>query len=249
MNPTLNYAIGALLLPPTSLVLLALGGLLAARRLPRLGSIVAGLAVLALLVLSTPVVAVALARAVEPPPLADPRATRAQAIVVLGGGRALGAPEYGGETLNRETLQRVRYGAALARATGLPVLVSGGRPAGRGTHAEADLMREALEREFGVAVKWIENASNTTRDNARFSAPMLRAQGIDRILLVTHAVHMPRARAQFERQGLTVTPAPTGYLGREPFHAGHLVPGAEALRRSNAVLFERLALLRDRIFD
>jgi uncharacterized SAM-binding protein YcdF (DUF218 family) len=235
-------------MPPTSLVLLALAGLWAARHRPRLGGAVCALALLALVALSTPLAGLALAAELEPEPLRDPQAAGAQAIVILGGGRAYGAPEFGGETLSRDTLQRVRYGAVLARATGLPLLVAGGLP-GRGTRAEADLMREALAREFGVPVRWAEAASTTTRDNARLSAKLLRPAGIERILLVTHAVHMPRARGNFERQGFAVTPAPTGYLGRDPFHAGHLVPGIEGLVRSHIALRERLALLRDRWFD
>lgn len=249
LNTTFNYAIAALLVPPTPLVLLALLGVWMSRRRPRLGGALATLSLVALLALSMPVVALALCDTLEPPPLGDAaavRAARAQAIVVLGGGRRHGAPEFGGETLNRDTLERVRYGAVLARATGLPLLVTGGKP-GIGDRAEADLMRDTLEREFGLPVRWTENGSDTTRDNARLSAQWLRKDGIERVLLVTSAAHVRRARDNFERQGLVVVPAPTGYLGREPFHAGHLVPGLAGLERSHVALREWLAILRDRV--
>ena len=77
--------------------------------------------------------------------------SQAQAIVIVAGGRHRNAPEYGGETVNPLTLERLRYGARLARASGLPILLSGGAPSG-GT-AEALLMRDALERDFAHARK------------------------------------------------------------------------------------------------
>jgi uncharacterized SAM-binding protein YcdF (DUF218 family) len=252
MNATFNYVLSALLVPPMPLVLLALLGLLLGRRRRGLGYSLAAASVVLLVVLATPVVALALVGTLEPAPITDPASVRqasgAQAIVILGGGRSVGAPEYGGETMTRDTLERVRYGAVLARASGLPILVSGGKP-GIGERTEAELMREALERELGVGVRWAEAGSNTTRDYARLSARVLRAEGIERVLLVTHAVHMRRARANFEREGLVVVPAPTGFLGREPFHAGQLVPGIAGMFRTNVALREWIAILRDRLRD
>jgi uncharacterized SAM-binding protein YcdF (DUF218 family) len=78
----------------------------------------------------------------------------AQAIVILGGGVRHEALEYGGHTLGRLTLERTRYGARVAKQTGLPVLVSGGAPSGG--IAEAEVMRAALAEEFGVPVRWVE---------------------------------------------------------------------------------------------
>ena len=46
-----------------------------------------------------------------------------------------------------------------------------------------------------------------------FSAPLLKAAGVRRVLLVTHAAHMPRTRAEFESQGIEVVAAPTAWLG------------------------------------
>jgi uncharacterized SAM-binding protein YcdF (DUF218 family) len=110
-------------------------------------------------------------------------------------------------------LERVRYGARLARLTGLPVLVTGGSVYGGET--EAKLMREVLELELGVPVQWAESRSRTTHENAKYSADILRAAGIDRIVVVAHGVDMARARAEFEDFGLKVTPAPTGLPMRD----------------------------------
>lgn len=226
-----SYAAAAWLLPPTALVVFALGGVLAPRRWRPLGRAIATIALLMLLLGSLPLVAFALLRTLEPPVLADFATRDAQAIVVLGGGRNHGAAEWGGVTVNAQTLGRLRYGARVARATGLPVLVTGGRQ-------EGELMGEILRQEFGIAPRWVDAASRTTRDNACFAAAELLPLGIRRILLVTDAWHMPRALRAFERAGLQPVAAATGYLGQRPFSLYHLVPNAESLRHTQIALRE-----------
>ena len=117
----------ALVLPPTGLLLLAALGLGLTRRAPRLGRALAAAGVAALLALSMPAVADFLVGFVDTSTAFDPQAAKsAKAIVILGGGVRQNAPEYGGDTIATLTLERVRYGARVARLTGLPVLVSGG---------------------------------------------------------------------------------------------------------------------------
>lgn len=153
-----------------------------------------------------------------------------QAIVVLSAGRREGAPEFGGDTLNSLALERLRYGAWLARRTQLPLLVSGGL----GDHsrpAEALMMKHVAEEEFGVTVRWVEVRSRTTFENAQYSAAMLRTQNIRRIYLVTHAWHMPRATWSFRQFGLEVIPAPTAFESHGGIHVvpEDLLPDARAL--------------------
>ena len=71
-------------------------------------------------------------------------------------------------------------------------------------------MQASLSRDFGVTARWIESRSRDTFQNAQYSAPLLRAQGVTRILLVTDALHEHRAAAEFAAAGLAVRPAPTG---------------------------------------
>lgn len=204
--------LATLLLPPALPLLPMLGGLLLLRRRPRSARALlwGGLALQLALIL--PVTVAPLVAAVEDLPALDPQATaQAQAIVILGAGRREHAPEYGGQTVNRLALERLRYGAHLARASGLPILVSGGSSSGQ--VSEASLMKAALEEDFGIPVRWAEDASWDTRQNARLSARMLEEAGVQRILLVTHAAHMRRARREFEASGLQVLPAPTAWLG------------------------------------
>lgn len=208
----LKKLVSAFVQPPLApLLLIALGLVLASRR--RRGGLALawiGLAV-ALFVVWPASVGWMLAGLETDPPLAANAARGADAIVIVGAGKRRFAPEYGGETVNRLALERLRYGARLARDTGLPVLVSGGAPTGQ--LPEAELMKETLETDFGVPVRWAETGSLDTRQNAELSTPMLKAAGVRRILLVTHAAHMPRTRAEFEAQGIDVVPAPTAWLG------------------------------------
>jgi uncharacterized SAM-binding protein YcdF (DUF218 family) len=233
--------LAALVLPPTGPLLLALAGLALLGRRPRLGRALAWLGTGALLILSLPVVSQALLRSFEAPALDLRRPGAAQAIVILGGGVRRNAVEFGGDTLGRLTLERVRYGALVARTTGLPVLVSGGSVYG-GT-AEATLMKRALEQEFNVAVRWSEERSRDTRSNAAQSAAILVQAGIRRVILVAHGFDMPRASAEFASAGLQVTPAPTVGAGdRLAFdHPVELLPSMSALQGSYYALYELIA--------
>ncbi len=248
MFETPNYAATALLLPPSGLLLLALVALLGLRNSPRLRNVIVGLCIGGLLALSLPVVAFALLRLIEPPPLDETALASAQAIVILGGGRNRNAPEWGGITVNAFTLQRLRYGARLARKSALPVLVSGGAPDGAGP-AEGDLMRATLHDEFGVDARWDDNASRNTRENALFSERTLHPLGIRRIVLVTDGWHFARARGEFEKNGFTVIAAPTGLLGTRPFTLYQLVPNVESLRYAHFALRELLGAMWYRFVD
>ncbi len=103
-------------------------------------------------------------------------------------------------------------------------------------------MARILEGEFGVKVRWVEDRAGTTWANARFSADMLRADGIDTVFVVTHAWHMRRALLAFRRFGLTAVPAPTHLI--QPFSPGPawFVPEASGWASSAFALHEWLGL-------
>lgn len=209
----LKKLLSALVLPPLGPLLLVALGLLLLRRHPRTGKILAWGGLLAALLLVTPISVMPLVRALEGRfvPVDEARLRQADAILILGGGTRNYAPEFGGRTVNRLTLERLRYGARLARHSGLPVMVSGGATRPSQT-PEAVLMKAALENDFGIPVKWMEARSRDTRENAELSAAALLPAGIRRIVLVTHAAHMERAAEAFEHAGFQVMPAPTAHL-------------------------------------
>ena len=163
------------------------------------------LSLLSVLALSWPPVADALVRSLERHPAVAPQQlpqAKVQAIVVLGGGADTVAPEYGVDVLSRGARERVRYAVYLQQQTGLPILATGGSTGGM--RAEALVMKDVVEREFKGRVRWTEVESLDTRSNAEKSAVQLKAAGIERIALVTHAWHMVRATRDFERAGLQV---------------------------------------------
>jgi uncharacterized SAM-binding protein YcdF (DUF218 family) len=155
---------------------------------------------------------------------------------VLGGGTYFSAPEYGGNTVSSLTLVRLRYAARLHRALGTPVLVAGGAPEG-GPVPEAEIMKQSLERDFNVPVRWVETGSRNTFENARMGRDQLQST-VQQVYLVTHAWHMPRAKLAFEHIGFTVIPAPTGYTTRWQLSVLDFLPDARALADSGLFFHE-----------
>lgn len=237
--------VSALLLPPLVFVLPSIAGFLLYKRWPRFGAVLCIGPLIALVVFSTGAGAKWLAGSIEDfaAPLISAQGSGAQAIVVLGGGRARNALEYGGgDTVSIPALARLRYGAKLHRETGLPILVTGGTPGGA-TESEAALMARVLQEDFAVPVKWQEGASENTAQNAQFSSLQLKQAGIQRILLVTDAIHMARSHAIFRQSGLQIVQAPTMFHSRESLSPIDFVPTGHALRLSAYAMHEWIGIL------
>ena len=236
----------ALALPPGPSVVLLLLALLMVGR-PRARAVFLALGLGSLYLSSIPATVDWLRGQLEIYPPAPLERSAAEAIVVLGAGRRVGAPEYGGaDTVIGLGLERLRYAAWLHKKTGLPVLASGGSPLGE-TLPEAELMRAAL-KEFGVETRWTETESRNTFENAAFSSRLLKGVGVGEILLVTHAWHMPRAVEAFQQAGLRVVPAPTagkgaGRGGEAGWCPLDWLPGPSALQMSYFALHEMLGQL------
>ncbi|WP_100634120.1 YdcF family protein [Pseudomonas qingdaonensis] len=249
-----RYFIKQLILPPGVLLLLLLAAWWLRRSWPRTSLLcfIAGLG--GLWLMSLPVVVEFTARQLERvPPLAPQQwqalAGQADAIVVLGAGRERGDPAWGGaDQPTGVALERMRYAAQLAKASGLPLLTSGGLHYGT-PPSEARLMADSLQRDFDVPVRWLEEQSRTTWENAQMSAALLLPQGVKRVVVVTQAWHMPRAVWSFEQAGFDVVAAPVGYLGHayaRPF--GGWMPESRAMWQSGQLLNEAVGLLGYRLF-
>jgi uncharacterized SAM-binding protein YcdF (DUF218 family) len=231
----LKTLLRALVLPPAAPLVLALFGLLVLRRRPSLARYCLVIGIGSLTLLSMPLVAHALTGLVERCPalnLAAP--TGAQAIVILGGGgQRSDAPEYGGPAAKPVLLERLAYGAYLARRTALPVLITG-------FHVEARAMQATLQRNFDVVPRWVDDQAYDTFENARNAAKLLQAEHIQRIILVSSATHLWRASQEFAAAGLEVVPAPAGVAESRSGESLGVVPDADALAESRTALYELL---------
>ncbi|MCW5634936.1 MAG: YdcF family protein [Rubrivivax sp.] len=199
--------LAALLMPPVPfLVLIFFGARLFARYRVR-AWIVVLLGCLGTWAASTNVVGYGLThwllpptRSLTPNEVGDLKKAPRTAIVVLGAGHRDLASEYGVSELQPMGVERLRYGLWLSRQTELPVLFSGGRAHGSAPGpGEAEIAARTAERDFARTLRWTENESRDTRENALRSVALLRREGIERIVVVTHGYHMPRAMDNFRR--------------------------------------------------
>ncbi|MBA1203042.1 YdcF family protein [Pseudomonas capeferrum] len=249
-----RYFIKQWLLPPGILFLLLLAAWWLRARRPRLAALCFALGLGGLWLMSLPLTVEHAARQLETePPLAMDEWTglsaRADAIVVLGAGRERGDPAWDGQDQpSGVALERMRYAARLAKASGLPVLTSGGLHYGT-PPSEARLMGERMKEDFDVIVRWEEESSRTTWENAQMTAALLQPEGIRRVVVVTQAWHMQRARWSFEQSGFDVVAAPVGFLGGDHArpYAG-LLPEGKAIWQSGQLLNEAAGLLGYRLF-
>ena len=240
---TISFALTkllSLLVYPLSQALLLGAVALLCRRWRRFSGAVLTLALAWLYACSTALVADALLAPLEDayPPRALSVVPAADAIVVLGGATRGDTHLSSMADLNAQA-DRLTHAVALYRADKAPlVLLSGGAAAGN--RAEAQQMADYLAL-MGVPrqAMLLEQQSRDTRQNARFSAPVLASAGATRILLVTSAFHLRRAIALFEREGLEVIPAPTDFqrLVTEP-HLPRWLPTVDDLARSTYAIRE-----------
>jgi uncharacterized SAM-binding protein YcdF (DUF218 family) len=246
-----------LLLYPLGLACLLLLALVLLRRRPRL-VLWLGLAAFLLLWLGgNRLVSLALVRSLEwqyRPPTELPHA---DVIVVLGGGEQPLAPPQQLAGVN-DAGDRIIYAAWLYQQGAAPhVLASGGIVGidGPALQSGAASMHQLLNI-MGVpdAALWLEDRSRNTYENAVETKKLLGPKEIRRIILVTSATHMPRARAIFSKQGFDVIPAPTDYtvsqaaweyyLTPDPaIQVFNLFPTAEALDSTMRAMKEYIGIL------
>ena len=161
-----------------------------------------------------------------------------QAIVILSADeQRVRVGDAIGWRVGRLTLEREAAGAILARRTHLPILVSGGVIA-PGAPALAAQMGVSLEQDFAIGVRWREDGSLDTWQNAVRTASLLRAQGVSRVYLVTHAWHMRRAMIAFRHAGLETIPAPVQIDAMPSFGLSALLPSARAWEQSYYAMHE-----------
>lgn len=121
----------------------------------------------------------------------------------------LGAAVYG-DVPSPVFAERIRHAADLEKAGTVRVLImTGGRAAGDKL-AEAEAARNfAVAEGVPAAAILVEAQSRTTEENLANALPLLAANGISRVLIVSDPPHMRRALAIAERLGMDAHPAPT----------------------------------------
>lgn len=175
----------------------------------------------------------------------------ADAIVVLGGATESALPPRPWIEI-REEGDRVLYAGKLYRDKKAPRLIlSGGRVDWRpSSTSEAEDMAILLET-MGVprSAMLLESRSLNTRENAVYSQEMMKTEKIQKILLVTSALHMPRSMLIFKKLGIDAIPAPTDYTSalanRSTLEAAILdtLPDADQMRRTSRALKEYIGIL------
>jgi uncharacterized SAM-binding protein YcdF (DUF218 family) len=229
------------LIPPNLFILLTTIGLVVAWRWTRVGLVVATVGGVLLYLASMPVVADYLIAyikdlATEVPVL--PSDTPPGAIIVLSADYRRSATPGRTYTAGPLTLERLAAAAREERRLGLPVLVSGGRPRGI-DESLASMMSTVLQEDFRVPVRWREERSLNTFENAAFSAEILRRAGVASALLVTHCQDMARALWSFFAVGYPVTAA--NCAGHQT--GGQRQPDDEASSLSAASFFPQVSAL------
>lgn len=248
-----RYFVKQLLLPPGILLLFLLLAWWLRHSRPRLAGLLFAVGLGGLWLMSLPVVVEWSARAIEREPALAPSewsslSERADAIVLLGSGRERGDPAWGTDQPTGIGLERQRYAAQLAKASGLPVLVTGGLHFGT-PPSEAQIMADSLRNDSGVEVRWKEERSRTTWENAQMSADILLPQGIKRVVVVTQAWHMPRSVWSFEKAGFEVVPAPVGFLSADNARPlGGWMPEYKSVWQSGLLLNEAVGQIAYPLF-
>jgi uncharacterized SAM-binding protein YcdF (DUF218 family) len=218
----------------------------------RLSSILLAIALAILILSSNEIFSKWLVRSLEWQNLPIGELPQAEAIVVLGGGtrpRISPRPWY---EVN-EAGDRILYGSWLYKQDKAPLLlVTGGRAEwiGEGGNPESEDMA-AIAEMMGVPSSAIiqESQSFNTRDNAVNTKQILDKRGINKILLVTSAMHMPRSLEIFRKNGIESIPAPTDFLSvNNENNKGwatvlELLPSTEALKNTTSVIKEYIGLM------
>ena len=222
----ISHILRELILPPSSLILAAVVGIYLLKSRPRIGKGILIAVLIVFYLLSIPIVSHQLSRSAERRQAMNIKQIREydpDVIVVLGGGVKHDNPEYGGESMpSSGTLGRLRYASWIAKKIGCAVIVSGGYGE-TPQQSEAATMAATL-RDWGHPGKvFLEAKSQNTLENARFSKEVVEREGFQKVLLVTSAKHAARAQRTFQKAGLEVAVAPTGFRRPGAWERGPLL--------------------------
>lgn len=175
-------------------------------------------------------------------------AIKADVIAVLGGGAVSGVADVDGEgALAAPGMNRLATGMRLQRMLGVPLIVSGGQVF-KDSGVEAEIAKRVL---VGMGVRenmvYTDTKALNTKQNAQNIIAACRENCWKRIVVVTSALHMPRAMQNFaaaKDSDMEITAYPCDYLlsGKTVLSPFSFVPQAYALDLTAMALKEYLAL-------
>lgn len=231
----------SLLLPPGGLIIFGLLGALFS--FTKIGKQLVFICLLLMYLLSTPYISSWMNNRLDKQyPAINPTllkgAAPPQALVVLGGGYYGESVEYADTTIGPFFAERIRYAAWLSKRSGLPIIVSSGR-------SDSPAAVRILKEEYGISNVLTEDASWTTDDNVRNLKPLLSSTGINKVGVITHGWHMPRAMWSFNAHGINAQAMPMGLLVKRPRidKLDSWLPSMTSLMRSRNVMHEFFGLL------
>lgn len=248
---TLSKLIIVLVSPLGTCFALVVIGLLLVRRWRRSGRTLMAAGALWLLLWSLPYPAFWLSRSLERQTTQRPAAAypQADAIILLGGGMLGTRHGWIDRPEAAHAADRVWFAAQLYKAGRAPwIIVSAGGDPNAG-QVEAEAMAVLLV-DLGVpkSALLLDTRSRNTWQNAVYSQDLMRAHHLSNALLVTSALHMPRALAAFHKRGVAVTPAPADFdappAGAWP---QRWLPSADALQQSSNAIKEYVGRLAYRL--
>ena len=178
------------------------------------------------------------------PPVTDVKAIKdVKWIVVLGGGSIFDPKLPVSTYLSEASLTRVSEAIRIHNRLPKTRLIFSGRSYFEGIRPVAEVMAQvALELGIQPGEIVIEAEAAETKDHPIYVKKLV---GMDQFILVTSAVHMPRAMALFRKHGMYPIPAPTNYkaIQKEGFNFTGLFPSANPLAKSAQAIHEYLGML------
>jgi len=248
LSPTLAAVIESLILPPGIFLIVFSINIYVFFKKSKAFIYLHVTTIIFLYIFSTPIFSRYLSSMVEPDSAIDMeklKSNTVEAIVVLGCSRYSNAPEYkSNDDVSSCSLVRLRYAAEIYEHNQLPIMLCGGSVFEE-KDSEAVLMKKVLEERFGIKAQWLERDSKNTWQNAENAATILKSVNIKKIVLVTHAIHMPRAKYAFTEYDIEVLSAPTNFYstkGNKPFYFDFL-PSMKAFYISHMSLYEMIGYL------
>jgi uncharacterized SAM-binding protein YcdF (DUF218 family) len=197
---------------------------------------------------ATPRFSFALLGAMEQPPtdvaaaLGDTPEDRCAMVVLTGGAMSPRANMLGPERLAGASLPRAIGAARIYHERPVSHVIVTGRAEPLGSPDDTARAMADVMVAFGVPPERIiiEPLALDTRQNASFSTDLIHGLGATKTVLVTSALHMPRAVMEFNRAGLPVIAAPVDHRYEPPQGLAPYIPSISSMLRTGQVLHELL---------